>query len=346
MDFHLATLSSKSRRIRQAEKSHHETTNLWPMSQAKTERLVNLTMALLASRRYMKKSEIFQKVAGYSGSAETKERMFERDKDDLRNLGIEIEVASQDPLFEDEAGYRIKPESYRFPLKAISESEKSILATALALWESSGFEKVASEASRRLLSGDPAGEALLPSLIAPIELVEESLTEIAKALASRSSIEFQYQKQESQNSENRRVCPMGLSTWHGSWYLVGEDLDRNDIRAFKLSRIVSQISVNKKREMYEIPRDFSVTDYLVMINRELIEVEWLVRKGRAQLLRSNLKSEQSFDDEWDLIHTQEESAEAALEKALWHFDSVVLMKPIEIRDQAMLKLEKLVDQHD
>jgi predicted DNA-binding transcriptional regulator YafY len=197
-----------------------------------------------------------------------------------------------------------------------------------------------------LLSGDPTDEALLSSVIAPIELVEESLTEITKALASRSSIEFQYQKQESKNSENRRVCPMGLSTWHGSWYLVGEDLDRNDIRAFKLSRIVSQISVNKKREMYEIPRDFSVTDYLVMINRELIEVEWLVRKGRAQLLRSNLKSEQSFDEEWDLIHTQEESAEASLEKALWHFDSVVLMKPIEIRDQAMRRLEKLVDQHD
>jgi proteasome accessory factor B len=346
MDFHLATLSSKSRRSRQAEKSHHKTTNLWGMSQAKTERLVNLTMALLASRRYMKKSEIFQKVAGYSGSAETKERMFERDKDDLRNLGIEIEVASQDPLFEDEAGYRIKPESYRFPLKAISESEKSILATALALWESSGFEKVASEASRRLLSGNHIGESALPSVISPVELVEESLNEIAKALASRSSIEFQYQKQDSRNSENRRVCPMGLSTWHGAWYLVGEDLNRKDIRAFKLSRIVSQISINKKREMYEIPKDFSVTDYLVMLNREFVDVEWLVRKGRAQLLRSNLNSERSFDEEWDLIHTKEESLESALEKALWLFDSVILVKPIELRDQVMDRLEELVDLHE
>ncbi|MEY3345923.1 MAG: hypothetical protein RLZZ581_717 [Actinomycetota bacterium] len=346
MVFHLATLSSKSRRTGQAEKSHHKTTNLWVMSQAKTERLVNLTMALLASRRYMKKSEIFHKVAGYSGSAETKERMFERDKDDLRNLGIEIEVASQDPLFEDEAGYRIRPESYRFPLKAISESEKSILATALALWESGGFEKVASEASRRLLSGNHTGRSALPSVISPIELVEESLNEIAKALASRSSIEFQYQKQDSPNSENRRVCPMGLSTWHGAWYLVGEDLDRKDIRAFKISRIVSQISINKKREMYEIPKDFSVTDYLVMLNRELVDVEWLVRKGRAQLLRSNLNSEQIFDEEWDLIHTKEESLETALEKALWHFDSVILVKPIELREQVMGRFEKLVDLHE
>jgi len=50
------------------------------MSSAKTERLVNLTMALLASQRFIKKSEIFRKVAGYSGSQETKERMFERDR--------------------------------------------------------------------------------------------------------------------------------------------------------------------------------------------------------------------------------------------------------------------------
>lgn len=316
------------------------------MSQAKTERLVNLTMALLASRRYMKKSEIFEKVAGYSGSAETKERMFERDKDDLRALGIEIEVASQDPLFEDEAGYRIKPESYRFPLKDLSESEKSILATALALWESSGFEKLASETSRRLLSGVHSLEDESSPSITPIEFVEESLNEIAKALASRSSIEFQYQKQENLISEARTVCPMGLSTWRGSWYLVAEDLDRKDIRAFKLSRITSKISVNKKRDMYEIPKDFSVADYLVMLNRDFIEVEWLVRKGRAQLLRSNLKHQQSFDDEWDLIQTHEESGEKAVEKALWHFDSVILTKPLEIKKKVMDRLGELIVRHD
>lgn len=321
-------------------------TNLSVVSQAKTERLVNLTMALLASRRYLKKSEIFEKVAGYSGSAETKERMFERDKDDLRNLGIEIEVASQDPLFEDEAGYRIKPESYRFPLKDLSESEKSILATALALWESSGFEKMASETSRRLLSSTLLSEEELNPGITPVELVEESLTEIAKALASRSAIEFQYQKQDSKSSEQRSVCPMGISTWQGSWYLVAEDLHRKDIRAFKLSRITSKISINKKRDMYEIPKDFSVSDYLVMLNRQLIEVEWLVRKGRAQLLRSNPKNQQSFDDEWDLIHTQEESIETAIEKALWHFDSVILVKPVEIKHQVIEALEKLVARHD
>jgi len=58
------------------------------MADTKTERLVNLTLALLASKRFLKKSEILRTVAGYEGSAESMDRMFERDKDDLRALGI------------------------------------------------------------------------------------------------------------------------------------------------------------------------------------------------------------------------------------------------------------------
>jgi proteasome accessory factor B len=64
----------------------------------KIERLINLTIALLATKRFLTKSEIFRTVEGYEGSPETKERMFERDKDDLRSLGISIEVGSFDAL--------------------------------------------------------------------------------------------------------------------------------------------------------------------------------------------------------------------------------------------------------
>ena len=68
----------------------------------KSERLVNLTIALLATKRYLTKSEIFRTVDGYDGSPEAMERMFERDKDDLRSLGIVIELGTFDPLFEDQ----------------------------------------------------------------------------------------------------------------------------------------------------------------------------------------------------------------------------------------------------
>ena len=93
----------------------------------KIERLINLTIALLATKRYLTKSEIFRSVEGYEGSPETKERMFERDKDDLRSLGIVIDVGSFDPLFSDEAGYRIKSETYELDLGEITPTEVSLL---------------------------------------------------------------------------------------------------------------------------------------------------------------------------------------------------------------------------
>ena len=96
----------------------------------KIERLINLTIALLATKRYLTKSEIFRTVEGYEGSAETKERMFERDKDDLRSLGISIDVGSFDALFSDEAGYRIKTENYQLDLGEITPTEVSLLSLA------------------------------------------------------------------------------------------------------------------------------------------------------------------------------------------------------------------------
>ena len=99
----------------------------------KIERLINLTIALLATKRYLTKTEIFNSVDGYEGTAETKERMFERDKDDLRSLGIEIEVGSFDPLFNDEAGYKIKQEKYQFELGDISSTEVSLLFSSRGL---------------------------------------------------------------------------------------------------------------------------------------------------------------------------------------------------------------------
>ena len=99
----------------------------------KIERLINLTIALLASQRFLTKSEIFRTVQGYEGSAETKERMFERDKDDLRTLGITIDVGSFDPIFNDEAGYRIRSENYQLDLGQITPTEISLLSLAADL---------------------------------------------------------------------------------------------------------------------------------------------------------------------------------------------------------------------
>jgi len=110
------------------------------MSSQKTERLINLTLALLASKRYLSKAEILRNIPGYEGSPETKERMFERDKDDLRSLGIQIDVNNFDPLFEDEQGYLIKSDSFQFAENEFTKEELLLLTMAANLWHDSAVE--------------------------------------------------------------------------------------------------------------------------------------------------------------------------------------------------------------
>jgi proteasome accessory factor B len=315
------------------------------MSSAKTERLVNLTMALLATSRYMQKSEIFRKVAGYSGTQETKERMFERDKDDLRALGIEIEVASADPLFEDEPGYRIKPETYQMPIKTFTPTEIGILSTALGLWLDSSLEDIALGAARRVNSTALLDPALEINSLRTMNFSAEGLLDITKALANRSEIAFSYRKAGATKSVNRRVNPLGLSAWKGEWYLVGEDLDRSDIRTFNFSRISSKINISKKRDMYEIPSDFNIKDYLIMHNTEGIQIRAKVKRAQVQALRAKALEIKDFDEEWDEISYRSESNASALQEALWYCDSLIIEQPEELRSLVVASLEKVAKSH-
>ena len=78
----------------------------------KSERLVNLTIALLATKRYLTKSEIFRTVEGYEGAPEAMERMFERDKDDLRELGVPIETVTVGHHEQPKSAYTIERDRY------------------------------------------------------------------------------------------------------------------------------------------------------------------------------------------------------------------------------------------
>jgi proteasome accessory factor B len=320
------------------------------MSSAKTERLVNLTMALLATQRYMRKSEIFRKVAGYSGNQETKERMFERDKDDLRALGIEIEVASHDPLFEDEPGYRIRPDSYRMPIHSFTSEEIGIITTALGLWLDSGFEELASGAARRFKSFDESNPIEIPTPFLSLEFSEEGLLDLSRALGQRSRVTFNYRKPDLQDPEARRVNPLGLSAWKGSWYLVGEDLDKEDIRVFKLARITSKIEIDKKRDSYEIPADFRVRDYLIMHSNAGFAITALALKDKAQSIRSKATSVVTPEDpdvalDWDRITFYSDDLETALYEALWHADCLVIESPLELKERVINSLQEVVEKH-
>ena len=118
----------------------------------KTERLLNLFFLLLNSSRPLNRSEIKNRIEDYKSqdSEVAFERMFERDKDELRQLGIDIEVKSIDPFFEDELGYRILPSSYALNIHDLSSKELALLSLAAAFWRDSSMSQESQKALRKL----------------------------------------------------------------------------------------------------------------------------------------------------------------------------------------------------
>lgn len=293
------------------------------MSNQKTERLINLTMALLATKRFLSKSEIFSKVAGYSGTTDTMERLFERDKDDLRTLGIPIQVGSHDPLFNDEPGYRIPESEYALTLGALTAAELSYLSLAAKLWRNQLFSESGAMALLKIdaLGGTNLGEEFDQSLFS-LENESPLFPSLWEAITSHRSISFIYR---SKSVATRSVAPFGLTLWHGSWYLVGEDQEKHEIRVFRVSRICSIVSFTSKADAFVVPRDFSMQSHLIMLEPESVyHFTARVRAGTCQSLRL-ISAIESLNGDWDLLTFS--LGNGWLEQVLWFGSDLVLLSP-------------------
>lgn len=295
------------------------------MSDRKTERLINLTLALLSTRRFLKKNQILETVFGYEGTREAKERMFERDKDDLRSIGIEIEVGDLDNFFEDEPGYRIPQKSYELVVPDLTPRELAIISIAANLWNDSAFAPNAQSGIRKLQSlGVPATLDLDFKLKYRFENPSDLLENITKAISTRSTITFSY---DSQSLKNRRVDPYRVLFWNDFWYLIGSDLDRKEIRLFKLSRFVSSVTIAKKQQSFEIPADFDANAYLPKVERDIQHVATVsIEKDAALILRNQGKflEEKESSDLYEFAYSNEQKF---LREIIWHGDGVKIVEP-------------------
>ena len=307
------------------------------MSDRKTERLINLTLALLATKRYLKKSEILTNVQGYEGTQEAKERMFERDKDDLRSLGIEIEVGDLDVFFEDEPGYRIPQKSYELKVPNLTSRELALLSIASGYWNDSILAPNAQSGIRKLQSlGIPATLELDFRIKYRFDNPSLLLEEIAKAILQKSSISFAY---DSSSLKSRHLQPYRIVFWNSFWYLIGMDLDRKAIRLFKISRFLGGIDISKKKNEFEIPSDFSVTDHLPKSDIAIVHTAKIeVRKDSAILLRErgNLISQ---GEEFDTYEINFEHKPMFLREIIWHGANVRIIEPVALQE----KLLELID---
>lgn len=169
-------------------------------------------------------------------------RMFERDKDTLRELGVPIETTSKDEWTDENNAYLIPKDRFYLPEISFTPDEISALLVAAT---SAGEDDFAERALRKLLFG--AGSALLrgrddPLLAAGPDLSGPRLAAVADAIAERKQVSFAYMTSAGDSAE-RHVDPYSLVWRSGHYYLVGLDRDRNDIRSFRISRLGSDVVV-------------------------------------------------------------------------------------------------------
>ena len=306
------------------------------MSSQKTERLINLTLALLASKRYLSKAEILRNIPGYEGSPETKERMFERDKDDLRSLGIQIDVNNSDPLFEDEQGYLIKSESFQFAENEFTKEELLLLTMAANLWHDSAVEMDSQNALLKIqsLSG-PVENDMTTTPTLRITEDWQLLVSIFTAVQNKQILEFSYR------GKKRQVNPYGLYSSNGFWYLIAFEI--NVIKSFKLVRIEGEVDLIGEKDAFEKPDNFNVGNFLKEESNSVSLVSKLqVRKGAALSLRNKF-TVKDLDSEWDLMDIPYTNEQELLEMVLWHCTDLKLIEPAALRQLLVANLKSCLN---
>lgn len=309
----------------------------------KSERLVNLVIALLATKRNLTKSEIFRTIEGYEGSNESMERMFERDKDELRSLGVDIEVSGLDPLFEDELGYRIKPENFSMDTNGFSQDQIAYMSLAVQLWKNASLDELSQRALRKLSGvGSSVDIADIPA-VAPLALsAPHFLGEIISAITDRRMIEFSYIDTELK-SIHRQVNGYSYFSHNGFWYFKGFDLDKKELRTFRCDRINGDLVVSKKSQQYEIPQNFDSFE-IFGDQDSFFKAILRVRLGKGSQLR-NISVSIKEEDEFDLLEIDYQSEIEILSLILWHLDDVEVVAPDSLRTKVISALQALADSH-
>jgi predicted DNA-binding transcriptional regulator YafY len=237
-------------------------------------------------------SDLRSAVPAYNACASQSaaERMFERDKDELRSFGVPIETIDRESDGE-VAAYRLRPQDFYLPFLAVSANgaaaPRKVPPEGYRSLESLAFEPdelaALSDAAARVRAlGDPMLAADvesamrkfafdLPAAAEPEpgneRIVSERLdpktfAKLGGALLGRKSVRFEYFAMKDGKTTSREVEPYGLVFLGSHWYLVARDRGRNALRNFRLSRM-SGVSPNKTRANsadYEIPRDFRLEE--------------------------------------------------------------------------------------
>jgi proteasome accessory factor B len=311
------------------------------MSRRKTERLLGLVVCLLSTRRALTAAQIREAVPGYPDSFEAFKRMFERDKEELRELGIPLETDLASPG-DEEAGYRIRRQAYELPEITLEPDEAAVLGLAARVWQRAELAGAAAGALLKLRAAGIDAEDTQTGIEPRVHTGEAAFGPLWEAVMARRPVTFAYRAAGRSGVQPRRLEPWGVVNRHGRWYVAGHDMDRDAVRVFRLSRIEGAVSFSGPPGSVVVPAGTDV--------RELVR-DWdsdppayrtatlRVRTGAGHGLRRQALAERPDGGGWDTV-------EVSFHDIGWFCDylasfgaDVIAVDPPDLREAVIRRLK-------
>lgn len=307
-------------------------------SVSRTERLLNLVIALLSTRVPLSRTSIQSSVAGYDADATVAafERMFERDKEELRAMGVPIRTVTD--AHGEVQGYVVHAEEYATRDLQLTADEIAVLNLAAQMWDQAVLQSAALTAVRKLESTVDDDITATTATFGVLTARDAALLPLLRAVRDGRTVRFEYRKPGQSEASKRTVEPWSVHSRDGHWYLIGLDVDRAEQRVYRISRIVGTVQV---------------TATPVSARRDTVSHEWqpelddtvtadvIIPEGVGGELR-RLKEAATRDG----IHFTITEGRQHLLTLLWRADpSVRLTAPVDVIQEYRAGLELIEDAH-
>jgi proteasome accessory factor B len=320
------------------------------MSKRKTERLLGLVVCLLSTGRYLTADQIRAAVPGYPEPDDLFKRMFERDKEDLRDLGVPLETGLNHP-FDEDPGDRIRRQAYELPELRLEADEAAVLGLAARVWRRAELAGAAAGAMLKLRAagidaasldaGDErsSSQGIEPGLGRP----EPAFGPLWEAVRDRRPVTFSYRAAGRSDPQRRELEPWGVVNFHGRWYVAGHDRGRDATRVFRLGRIAGpvkfcgpagSVNVPEGADVREVVRDW---DSAPALERTAV---LRVRSGAGVGLRRHAVSVHPDETAgWDLVETRFADVGWFADYAARFGPDAVVLDPPDLREAVIRRLK-------